>query len=178
MKKTSILFTIAFMLLALVGCSEEEWSNNNAEMENIYYFGFQDWGKQKNDVKYSVTQGDTIAIPVEFFSEQNKNYDVEVIWFTKSDLTLGSDYQVVDENGSTIQPQAEGGWSMTWPNAKKGVQHIRLKAIAGGKKGSVTVMTCNPANNEISTDSTTIAKTGNYEVRGFSQNHKVTVTIN
>lgn len=177
MKKIKLLFAVLIALMTMSACSDDEWGNDNAAMENIYYYGFHDWGKQKNDVTFSVNQGDTVNIPVEFFSEQNKKYTVEVSYFTRSNLALGTDYQIVDENGNALQQNADGGWTMTWPNARKGIQFIRLKALTGGKKGTVTVLTCNPANQEIGVDSTTIAKTSDYEVRGFSQNHKVTVTI-
>lgn len=177
MKKINLMLTLIAALLTLVACSDDEWSNDNSEMENIYYFGFHDWGKLNNKVTFSVARGDTVAIPVEFFSEQNKSYTVEVSYYTSSSLSLGSDYQIVDENGAELQPSADGSWKLSWPNARKGIQYIRVKALSGGKTGSVTVLTCNPANPEISVDSTTIAKTGDYEVRGFSQNHKVTVNI-
>lgn len=177
MKNIKLMFVLIAAVLTFAACSDDEWSNDNAEMENIYYFGFHEWGKLNNRVTYSLAPGDTIAIPVEFFSEQNKGYNVEVSYFTSSTLTLGTDYQIVDENGNEIQPAADGSWKLTWPNAHKGIQYVRLKAISGGKTGSVTVLTCNPANPEISVDSTTIAKTADYEVRGFSQNHKVTVNI-
>ena len=164
-------------LLTFAACSDDAWGNDNEEMENVYYYGFHDWGKLKNDVKYTVAQGDTMAIPVQFFSEQNKSYNVIVNYYTKSSLTLGADYQVVDANGNALDPVDGNAWTMQWPNARKGIQYIYIKALTGGKTGTVTVQTCDPANPSLTVDSTTIAKTADYEVRGFSQNQRVTVTI-
>lgn len=177
MKKINLMIALAAAALTFASCSDDEWSNNNSEMENIYYFGFQDWGKLNNKVTYTVNRGDTVAIPVQFFSEQNKSYTVETTYYTQSSLSLGTDYQIVDESGNALQPNAMGGWTLTWPNALKGIQYVRVKAMAGGQTGSVTVQTCNPANAAIKVDSTTIAQTADYEVRGFSQNYKVTVNI-
>ena len=55
--------------------------------------------------------------------EVNKNqvaYDGPV-------LTRGVDYEVVDANGNVLQPDSDGAFVMTWPNAKKGDQNIYSK---------------------------------------------------
>lgn len=177
MKKFILPLVLVASLMLTGSCSDDEWGNNNPEMANVFYYGFQYWGKNKNDVKFTVAQGQTVAIPTQFFSEQVRSFDVEVFYFTTGTLALGTDYDIVDEQGNSLLPAANGGWSVTWPHAQKGIKNIYLKALSGAK-GTVVVQTFNPkSTTDISFENTTIAKTADYEVRAFTQNYKVTVTI-
>ncbi|MDD2602264.1 MAG: hypothetical protein PHX91_04880 [Prevotella sp.] len=177
MKKIILFLAAIASIMMVTSCSKDEWSNDNSEMENVFYYGFQDWGKNKNDVKFNVTQGQTIAIPVQFFSEQVRDYDVQVYYFTTSKLTLGTDYVIVDSTGNTIPASDNGGWLMVWPKAKKGLQNVYVKAL-NGTKGTITLQTFDPNSTvPISFDYTTITKTEDYEVRAFTQNYFVTITI-
>lgn len=66
---------------------------------------------------------------------------------------------------------------MVWPKAKKGLQNVYVKAL-NGAKGTITLQTFDPNSTvPISFDYTTITKTENYEVRAFTQNYFVTITI-
>lgn len=128
-------------------------------------------------MKFAVVQGQTVAIPTQFFSEQVCNFDVEVFYFTTGTLALGTDYDIVDEQGNSLLPTVNGGWAVTWPHAQKGGKNIYLKAL-NGAKGTVVVQTFDPKGpTDISFENTTISKTANYEVRAFTQNYKVTVAI-
>lgn len=179
-KRFASLFTLLAAITLTTSCSDDEWGNDNAEMENIYYIGFQDWGQFKNDVKFTVNQGSTVAVPMQFWCEFNRSYDVTTYYYIVSDLKKGVDYEVVDESGSPIALGANGGYSMVWKNALKGIQNVNIKAL-NGAKGSLTIQTLDPAsgvtpkNSEIET--TFHAKTDQYEVRLFTQNYKVAVTI-
>lgn len=168
------------LALGLTSCSDDEWGNDNSEMENVYYFGFQDWGQFKNDVKYDVTQGSTVNVPVQFWCEFNRSYDVVTYYYIKTTLVKGQDYDVVDENGASLQPDANGAYSMTWKNALKGVKNIGIKAL-NGSKGSLVVQTYDPVNGTkpVNTDVATTVQstTSQYEVRIFSQNYMVTVNV-
>lgn len=179
-KRFASLFTLLAAITLTTSCSDDEWGNDNADMENIYYIGFQDWGQFKNDVKFTVNQGSTVAVPMQFWCEFNRSYDVTTYYYIVSDLKKGVDYEVVDDNGAVVAPGANGGYSMVWKNALKGVQNVNIKAL-NGAKGSLTIQTLDPAsgvtpkNTEIET--TLHAKTSEYEVRLFTQNYKVTVNI-
>lgn len=124
--------------IACVSCSNDEWGNDNEEMANVYYIGFEDWGKFKNDVTFNVVHGATIAIPMQFYCEYIRSYDVETYYYMNSSLTRGIDYEVVDSVGNSLQPNANGAFILTWPQAKKGVQNVYIKAL-NGKTGSLNV---------------------------------------
>lgn len=176
MNKYLILASIFCCLLS--ACDDDEWPNGDPELEHVYFFGFEEWSaKFNNTITYTISQGETATIPVKFFSERVCKDDVVVKWFVKSDLVLNTDYEIVDKDGKTITPADGKSQEMVWPKATKGVQNIYIKA-KNGNTGSISVLTFDPDSEEpISYENTTIAKTGSYEVRAFTQNYKVTVKI-
>lgn len=205
---------VLFMILAVVGClfytscSDDEWDYDHS-LEHVYFYGPQVWGYDggkvgnNNVVVYHVKQGETIEIPMQFWCEFVRNYDVETFYFTApkpagqkyyknpeknkdqitydgTELVCGVDYDVVDANGNKLTPGANGGYSMMWPNAKKGVQNIYVKGL-NGKKGAFNLLTFDsnaetqPTNQDVET--TVQNRTGQYEVRIFTQNYRVTVVV-
>lgn len=175
------LFTMGFLL---AGCSNDhsEWEDGDPALAHVYYYCFEQWGGS-NDITYTATQGETIAIPTQFLSSFTRKYSPEVYYYTSvvpeaEGLVLGTDYIVVDKEGNTLTPDAAGAYNMVWPNAEKGVQPIYIKAL-NGKKGSFRVLTFDPTKKIDVTDvsTTTINKTEAYEVRAISDNYFVTVVI-
>ncbi len=171
------------MALTAVSCSDDEWGNDNPEYANVFYFGFQDWGKLKNDVTFTVTQGSTVDIPVQFWCQGTRSFDATAYYYTVSKLAAGTDYQIVDDQGAVLSPNANGAYEMKWDLTSTDttnnhrVQYIHVKALTGAK-GDVTVQTFNPK------DTATISNTytpnninSQYEVHAFTQNYKVKVTI-
>ena len=198
MKK--IIYQIACVLcimtfgLSQSSCSDDAWGNDNPETENVFYFGFQDWGRLNNGVAYTVNQGETLDIPVQFWCAGSRSFDAEAFYYVDSNLTLGTDYQIVDANGNALQQDAKGAFTMKWQltgsddTDNHRIQSIYFKAL-NGAKGDVTVSTFDPKDVDadgkvkISNGSTDgVIYTPNninsqYEVHCFTQNYKVTVTI-
>lgn len=190
MKKLMILLMfIATSGLLFTSCGDDDWGNNNPAMEHIYYYGL---GNVKypggNELQYNIKQSETATVPTYFFSAYTRSYSPVVTYYTSPvpqnkdntvpQLVNGTDYQVVDKDGKALTPDSNGGYSMTWPNAKQGSQDIYIKAL-NGTKGSIRVLTYDPNKKIDATDvsTTTIAKTNEYEVRAFSENYYVTVNI-
>lgn len=187
-------FSMMVAGMSLSSCSDDAWGNDNPETENVFYFGFQDWGKLNNNVAYSVAQGQTVQIPVQFWCAGSRSFDAESFYYVDTSLVLGTDFLIVDESGNQLQPDESGAFSMLWKltgndtTNNHRVQHIFLKALQGAK-GDVTVMTFNPKDVDadgklkISNGSTDgVIYTPNhinsqYEVHCFTQNYKVKVTI-
>lgn len=182
MKKIIMTLMLVVTCGLMVGCGDDDWSNNNPAMEHIYYYGL---GNVKypggNELQYTVKQGETLSVPTYFFSAYKRKYSPVVSYYVQSDaLVRGTDYEVVDKSGNALSADANGGYSMTWPNALQGSQDVYIKAL-NGATGKLRVMTYNPADesklsqNDVST--TTIAKTAEYEVRAFTENYYVTVNV-
>lgn len=178
MKKILYLLTAIALCFTFTNCSDDDWTTDPA-LEHIYYVGFQQWfSKTANDVVYNVNRGATLEILVQFYSERTRSYDVSTYYYvTPGTLALGTDFQVVDANGSALQPDANGAYKFDWPKAVKGVQKIYIKAL-NGKVGAITVYTFDPNAGAIThPDNITNSKTNDYEVRSFTQNYKVAVNI-
>lgn len=176
------MLVLACVSSLFTSCGDDEWSNNNPEMEHIYYYGL---GNVKfpggNELVYNVNQGETIAIPTYFWSAFTRPYSPKVAYYTSSEegLECGKDYQVVDAQGNELMPDTDaGGYTMVWKNAVKGSQNVYIKALSG-KIGKIKVLTFDPAKkmNVTDVESTVIVRTDEYEVRAFTENYYVTVNI-
>lgn len=195
LNKLTLICVFALSCL-ITGCSNDhdEWEDGDPAMAHVYFYCFEQWGgiPSGNDVTYTVKQGETIAIPTQFYSSFTRKYSPEVYYYAaprlpkkdevlmdKDILNCGTDYIVVDEKGNTLTPDASGAYKMVWPNAKKAVQNIYIKTL-NGKKGSFRVLTFSPDKQIDVTDvsTTSIIKTEEYEVRAISDNYYVTVIIN
>ncbi len=192
MKKLTILLITIVTCGLFTGCGNDDWSNNNPEMEHIYYYGLGNVAfPGGNELTYNVNQGETVTVPTYFWSVYTRPYSPVVTYYTAPilpdknnptpvQLVRGTDYEVVDKDGKTLTPDSNGGYSMTWQNAVGGSQNVYIKAL-NGAKGSLRVLTFDPAKegslDQTDVSSTTIVKTNEYEVRAFTENYFVTVTI-
>lgn len=202
-----ILFVCATMFLLLYTTSCEKynvWSDGLPEMENVYYVGFYKSNINTDALNYEIAANGsarwrintgtwnntgesniTSLIPLEFHSERIRSYDaVTYFWITNngtSALTAGRDYSVMTENGTAIMPDGQGAYSVTWLQARKGIQNVKIKRLTSNQ-GSLKVNVLNPAlgTPDASNISTTVNNhTNDYEVRGFTFDYnKVTVTFN
>ena len=197
MKKFYVIvwgFCLMMAAIALSACSDDAWGNDNSETENVFYFGFQEWGRLNNNVVYTVGQGQTVEIPVQFWCAGSRAFDAEAYYYVDTNLTLGTDFQITDAGGNALQPDAKGAFTMIWQlkgadvTDNHRVQNICLKAL-NGAKGDVTVTTFDPK--DVDADGKPRISNGSadgviytpnninnqYEVHCFTQNYKVKVTI-
>jgi hypothetical protein len=206
MKKTAIAFLVAAGMLCGTGCHTiDDWTTDPA-LEHVYYIGFYKTGTYSDALNYEIasggvarwrinagawnvtgTDGASSPIPFQFHSERVRSYDaVTYFWVYNnagSELTPGTDYAVTDEDGNTLSP-SDGKYSLTWPQAKKGIRNIRIKRLTSAS-GALRVNTFDPAKGTPSTSEDTYVEstrnnlTDEYEVRSLTHdNNKVTVTFN
>ena len=202
-----IIFACVTMLILVCTTSCEKynvWGDGLPEMENVYYVGFYKSNINTDALNYEIAADGsarwrintgawnntgenniTSLIPLEFHSEKVRSYDaVTYFWITNdgtSALKAGTDYSVLTESGAAITPDAQGAYSVSWPQAKKGVQNVKIKRLTS-TTGTLKVNVLNPASGtpNASDLSTTVNNhTNDYEVRGFTFDYnKVTVTFN
>lgn len=188
MKKV-LLFLFVFSTI-LMSCNKEEWGNNNSDMEHVYYYGLcNEAFPGGNEKIYTVSEGNIVEIPTQFFSVFERSYSPEVYYYTSpivnendefsSQLQLDVDYIVTDSKGNKLEANENGSYTMIWPNAKGGKQNIYIKSLSN-KKGSIKVLTFDPNKimNNMDVESTVIIRTGQYEVRAFTENYFVTLKVN
>ena len=97
-------------------------------------------------------------------------------------MTAGVDYTVTREDGTVITHNADGSYSLTWPQAKKAIQNIKIKRTQGSPDGTIRIQTFNPANGvPVISDVSSLVnnKTAEYEVRCSTLDiNKVMITFN
>ena len=205
MKKILFICATWFLLLFTTGCDTiDTWPNGLPEMQNVFMIGFFKSNVNTDALNYEIaadgsarwrintgmwtnTDEKNISspIPLQLSSEQVRSFDViSYFWITNdgsSTLAAETDYSVTTENGTAIAPDGNEAYSVTWPQAKKGVQNVKIKRLSA-KTGVLKVNVLNPANGTPSASdiSTTVNNhTNDYEVRGMTFDYnKVTVTFN
>lgn len=135
MKKFLFLAITLLCSLSFMSCDDNKWTDGDPSMEHIYYFGFEDWGGYNNKVEFDAKKDQIVTIPVQFFSERVRSYDVVTYYYASSKgLTYGEDYLIVDDKGNAIESDANGAYIMHWPQAKKGVQNVYVKSLRDSPK--------------------------------------------
>ena len=142
------LFVCAF---AASAC-DDDWGNDNAAMAHVYYYGPEVWGYDSikkgnnNVVHYEVAQGETVAIPMQFWCEFVRKYDVVTYYYVAPkpagekyypnatatadvayagpELVCGEDYEVVDAQGNKLEPNADGAYDAVAQCQERGAKHL------------------------------------------------------
>jgi len=196
MKNLIYIFLIA-LSTALAGCSNDQtWPAGDVKYENTYYIGFQDWGKLDNAITFTVKKDSTLKIPVQFYSEQVKTYDVTVKYYASDSTFLtakkvgiapaliaqvGTDFNFVDDKGNVLAPDDKGAYSMVWPQAVKGVKNISIKAIKSATRTGTYSFYLQFIDRKTNGDITVTNRLNNavdpYTVDAFTQNFVRKITI-
>jgi hypothetical protein len=138
----------------------ETWEDGRPELEHVYYVSvIKDYNRADDRIEFEVAANGgarwrylsasaapnpgtgpwhstsenmtTSLIPFRFISERVRSYDaVTYFWITENGLSAGRDYSVHTENGSTLTPNAQGGYMLNWPQAKKGVQYVKIQRLS------------------------------------------------
>ncbi len=127
----------------------------------------------------------TCPIDIRFVSERVRSYDaISYIWVETRNggLTAGRDYTVHAADGTPLPLSAQGTYSLTWPQAKKGQQSIKIKRLTS-TVGELRVMYldrskfagANPDRNSM--EELTNIKTNDFTVRSFWHDYNYPVII-
>jgi len=154
MKKIVNYICVALFLLSVTSCAiHDNWPDGDPALEHVYYVSVVknfnlsidrlDYEIDTDGVarrRYVSTAAPTTSpweysnenmvsnlIPIRFISERVRKYDVTTyFWIDETDLTAG-DYSVLTENGTALTPDAQGRYSLAWPQAKKGIQNLKIR---------------------------------------------------
>jgi hypothetical protein len=138
---------------------------------------------------YSEEKNVTCPIDVRFISERVRSYDVVTYFWVETrsgNLAAGKDFSVMTATGATLTPNAEGAYSLTWPQAVKGEQSLKIKRLTSAVGEIRLVMldrsrikftaTDTPDRNDLDV-SLLNNKTNDYTVRGFWHDYRYPVII-
>jgi hypothetical protein len=128
---------------------------------------------------YSEGLTNAVCVPVRLNSERVRSYNaVSKLWVTADNgLTVGTDYSITFENGSAV-PFANGVYSLTWPETKKGIQKVKVNRLTAST-GQIKVYLLDPSKGAPATDETYLTadnsvinnKTAEYEILGISYDY-------
>ena len=202
MNKILLICATIFLLICTTSCETvEDWGDGLPEMEHVYYIGFYKSNVNTDNLNYEIAANGAARwrintgtwintnevsisslIPLQLHSERVRSYDAVTYFWVKnngtSTLTAGTDFSVLTESGANITPDAQGRYSVTWPQTKKGIQNIKIKRLTS-KAGVLKVNTLPAAANASDISTTVNNQTNDYEIRGLSFDFdRVTVTFN
>ena len=131
----------------------------------------------------------TCPMRIRFISEKVRSYDVVTYFWVETrsgDLAAGTDYSVLTENGTQLTPDAQGAYPLTWSQAIKGEQRVKIKRLSA-KTGELRLVfldrsrvtftaTDTPDRNDLER-SLLNNKTNDYTIRGLWHDYRYPVII-
>jgi len=138
--KTKIILFIIVLTGILSACEDKDYLLGMPEYDHHYYIAFVPYNNSK--VTVNKNQADLIKFPVQFHSVFVRNYDAvgyyHVVPAASNTAVVGQDFNIVDKSGNVIQPDADGKYSMTFPQAKKVRDTIYIKLLNNPAPGTRT----------------------------------------
>lgn len=132
---------IAVLFLAAGVFSSCEKKDYPAGLDSEAHHYYSIWVPNNNTL-VSVTKNQTalVKFPVQFYSTFVRSYDAVAKYVVVPDATanavVGVDFNVVDKNGVTIAPGADGSYSITFPQAKQAMDTVYLKLLNNPATGT------------------------------------------
>ena len=142
MKSKIILGFVVIITGLLSSCEDRDYLLGLPEYDHHYYIAYVPY----NNTQVTVSKNQTalLKLPISFNSSFTRSYDAVAQYkLTPSSISgttaavLGTDFNIVDKTGATIQP-VDGKYSIVFPQAKKGRDTIYVKLLnnpASGAKG-------------------------------------------
>jgi len=157
----SLSFFAAIVAVLFSACEKRDYNEHGlSEYDHHYYIGYLP--NNNSSVSVSRSQAAVLKFPVQFYSAFTRNYDATAYYGIvttgiANPAVVGQDFNVVDKNGSVIQP-VNGVYTMVFPQAKRAVDTIYIKllnsAVAGARKLEVQLMDNKTDQYEVDTFST------------------------
>ena len=138
MQRLIYIAGIFILGILFVSCEKKDYPKGLAEYEHHYYIVYVP--NNNSLVSVQRTQTTLLKLPLQFYSEFTRDYDAvaqfAVVTDTlKSPAQRGVDFEIVDKNGTAIQP-VDGLYSITFPQAKKATDTIYVKLLNNPAPGT------------------------------------------
>ncbi|SEL74251.1 hypothetical protein [Parapedobacter koreensis] len=143
MKTRNIFITLLLLSSGwFFACEDKDYPAGLPEYEHHYYIVYVP--NNNSGVTINRTQTDLVKFPVQFYSEFTRNYDAVAHYAVvtpdvPNPAVLGEDFQIVDRDGNTIQPNSQGKFSLTFPQARKATDTVYVKLLNNPEPGSRVV---------------------------------------
>lgn len=140
MKTRNILITLLMVAGGLFfACEDKDYPAGLPEYEHHYYIVYVP--NNNSAVTVNRSQAELVKFPVQFYSSFTRSYDAVAHYAVvtpdvPNPAVLGVDFELVDRNGNTIQPNSEGKYSLTFPQAKKATDTVYVKLLNNPEPGT------------------------------------------
>ena len=154
-------------------------------MKRIHYNPAPPAGTPLFEWVISTEKNLTMPLDFRFISERVRSYDVVTYFWIEvrsGNLKAGTDFSVVSGSGAALTPNAQGAYTLNWPQAKKANQSVKIKRLTS-VTGEIRVMHldrskfagANPDRNNL--QELLNNQTNDYIVRGFWHDYNYPVII-
>jgi hypothetical protein len=139
MKYIQYMVMIFAGIVALAACEKKDYAAGVPEMEHQYYAIFVP--NNNSNVIVQRTQAALLKFPVQFYSTATRSYDAVAKYAVvttgiATPAVLGQDFNIVDKNGNTITPAADGSYTIVFPQAKQAMDTIYIKLLNNPTPGT------------------------------------------
>jgi hypothetical protein len=136
---------IQYMVMACAGifvlaaCEKKDYAAGVPQMEHHYYAIFVP--NNNSNVIVQRNQAALLKFPVQFYSTFTRSYDAVAKYaIVTTGITTpavpGQDFNIVDKNGTTITPAADGSYTLVFPQAKQAMDTIYIKLLNNPTPGT------------------------------------------
>lgn len=137
MKPIVHLFFYFVVTALLYACEKKDYPAGLPELEHHYYAVFVP--NNNSQVNVQRTQTALVKLPIQFYSNFIRSYDAIARYAVVTEgianpAQPGIDFDIVDRNGSVIQP-VDGQYTLTFPQAKKATDTVYIKLLNNAAPG-------------------------------------------
>lgn len=132
--KIQNIFLILFLLSGglFSACEDKSYPAGLAEYEHHYYVVYVP--NNNSAVTVNKAQAGLVKLPVQFYSSFTRTYDAVAHYAVVSPnvanrAVLGVDFQIVDRQGNTLQPNGDGKYPLLFPQARKTTDTVYVKLL-------------------------------------------------
>ena len=166
MKTILYILFIAVFGACMASCEKDSYNKDGLpEFANHYYAAYI----PNNNSLVTVNRNQTalLKFAVQFYSAYVRDYDAVALYKVSTagianPAVLGQDFSIVDKNGAVIQPNADGKYSMVFPQAKRAMDTIYVKllnsSVAGTRRMEIQLLDNIQEKYEVDTFSTAFTR--------------------
>jgi hypothetical protein len=139
MRRIQYMIVAIAGIIAIASCEKKDYPAGVPELEHHYYATFVP--NNNSNVIVQRNQAALLKFPVQFYSNFTRSYDAVAKYAVvttgiTTPAVAGQDFNIVDKNGNTLTPAADGSYTLVFPQAKKAMDTIYIKLLNNPAPGT------------------------------------------
>ncbi|MCF3109853.1 hypothetical protein LL912_13820 [Niabella sp. CC-SYL272] len=139
MKWIKYMAVVFSLLYILASCEDKDYPKGVEEYAHHYYLVF--YPNTNDTVRVQRSQAGLLKLPVQFYSSFTRNYDAVAYYIAdtariSNRAVRGTDFEITDRNGTALQPDGDGRFSLTFSKAVQAKDTIYVKLLNAAAPGS------------------------------------------